>query len=110
MDGIIGYSTVPLKISTFLGGLISFTAFVYLIVLLIKTLSNGRDVPGFATTVGLILLLGGIQLMMLGIIGEYLAKAYIQGKNRPIYIEKDVIKGRNHAEDSVDKEKKQQAE
>ena len=110
IDGIIGYSTVPLKISTILGILISFTAFVYMIVLFVKTIAQGRDVPGFATTVGLILLLGGIQLLMLGIIGEYLAKAYIQGKNRPVYIEKEVLEGKNHAEDPVDKEQQQPAE
>lgn len=106
IDGIIGYSTVPLKISTSLGLLISFTAFVYMIVLLVKTLVLGRDVPGYATTVGLILLLGGIQLLMLGIIGEYLAKAYIQGKDRPIYIEKEVLEGKKNAEEDFDTDKK----
>ena len=110
IDGIIGYSTVPLKISTILGLLISYTAFVYMIVLLVKTLAFGRDVPGYATIVGLILLLGGIQLLMLGIIGEYLAKAYIQGKNRPVYIEKEVLEGKKHAEDSFDKKQDQPAD
>ncbi len=92
LDGIVGYTTAPLRISTLIGILLSVISVVYFIVLVLKTLISGVDVPGYATTLGFVLLLGGIQLLMLGIIGEYLAKAYIQGKDRPVYIEKDVLK------------------
>ena len=95
IDGIVGYTTVPLRIATMLGILLSCISIVYMVVLVIKTLILGIDVPGYATTLGFVLLLGGIQLLMLGIIGEYLAKAYIQGKNRPVYIEKEVLEGKN---------------
>ncbi len=91
IDGIIGYSTVPLKISTVLGVLLSVFSVVYMIVLVIKTLILGIDVPGYVTTLGFVLLLGGIQLLILGILGEYMAKIYIQGKDRPVYIVKEVL-------------------
>ena len=100
VEGIVGYTTVPLQIATFLGILLSCIAIVYMIVLVVKTLILGIDVPGYVTTLGFVLLLGGIQLLMLGIIGEYLSKAYIQGKNRPIYIEKEVLEGKNVGSDS----------
>ena len=101
IDGIIGYSTVPLKISTVLGTLLSVFAVVYMIVLVIKTLILGIDVPGYVTTLGFVLLLGGIQLMILGILGEYLSRVYIQGKNRPIYVVKEILEGKENGE-SVD--------
>ena len=88
MDGIIGFTTAPLKITTFLGGAISVCAFVYLAWVVIDKLLHGGDVPGYPTIVSLILLLGGIQLMALGIIGEYLGRNYMESKHRPIYIER----------------------
>ncbi|MBR6321729.1 MAG: glycosyltransferase family 2 protein [Lachnospiraceae bacterium] len=98
LDGIIGYSTVPLRISTFLGVFLSIFAVVYLAVLVIKTLILGIDVPGYVTTVGFVLLLGGIQLLILGILGEYMSRIYIQGKNRPIYIVKELLEGKENGE------------
>lgn len=94
MEGIIAFTTLPLKIATG-AGLIAFIASVlYTIVVIIEKLFFGIAVPGYATIIVLILLLGGLQLLILGIIGEYLAKAYIQGKNRPVYIEKNVLKSK----------------
>ncbi len=104
IDGIIGYSTVPLRISTVLGVLLSIFAVVYMIVLVIKTLILGIDVPGYVTTLGFVLLLGGIQLLILGILGEYMARVYIQGKDRPIYIVKEVLEGTEN-DSSADGEK-----
>ncbi|MBO7363719.1 MAG: glycosyltransferase family 2 protein [Lachnospiraceae bacterium] len=91
LEGIVGYSTKPLQFATVTGMLLSVIAIVYMVVLVVKTLILGIDVPGYVTTLGFVLLLGGIQLLMLGIIGEYLSKVYVQGKNRPVYIEKEVI-------------------
>lgn len=96
--GIISFSTFPLKISVWLGSLISVASIVYMLVTIIQRLCFGVDVPGYATIVVLILFLGGIQLLILGILGEYLAKTYIQGKNRPVYIERAYLK----AEESAD--------
>ncbi len=90
LEGIIGYSTTPLRIATVLGCGASLVAVLYLMVVVMQRLINGVDVPGYATIVALILLIGGIQLLVLGIIGEYIARMYIQGKNRPVFIEKQV--------------------
>ena len=91
VEGIIGYSTAPLKIATVLGSFTSLLAVIYFIVVVLQRLICGVDVPGYATIVALILLIGGIQLLILGIMGEYIARMYIQGKQRPIFIEKDVL-------------------
>ena len=90
MEGIIGFSTTPLKLTTFFGIICSAAAVIYSAAVVLKRLIFGVDLPGYASTVALILLIGGIQLLMLGIIGEYIARMYMQGKNRPVYIEKSV--------------------
>ena len=92
IDGIIGYSTKPLRIATFLGGLTSFAALVYLIVVVLEKLITGIDIPGYATIIVLILLLGGVQLFCIGIIGEYVGRTFEQSKDRPIYIAKEILK------------------
>ena len=86
--GILNFSTKPLKISTLLGTIISSGAFLYLLVILFQTLIFGKDIPGYASLMCVILLLGGIQLLVLGIIGEYIAKSYMEVKARPVYIAK----------------------
>ena len=89
VDGIVAFSTAPLKLATFIGFLSSILSVIYLIVVVVQKLCFGIDVPGYATIVVLLLLLGGLILFCLGIIGEYIAKIYVQMKNRPIYIEKE---------------------
>ncbi len=91
IEGIIGYSTKPLRIATFLGGLTAFGSFVYLIIVILQKLISGIDIPGYATIIVLILLLGGIQLLCIGIIGEYVGRTFEQSKNRPIYIAKEIL-------------------
>lgn len=97
LEGIFAFTTAPLRISTVIGLLASVLSIAYLIIVVVQKLFFGIPVAGFATIVALILLLGGIQLLALGIIGEYIARTYIQTKNRPIYIAKNVIK--NHKYD-----------
>ena len=91
IDGIVSFSTAPLRLSTFLGFIISFLSIIYLIVVLVQKIFFYVAVPGYATIVGLILLLGGFQLFSIGIIGEYLARTYVETKNRPIYIVREVL-------------------
>ena len=91
IDGIIGYSTRPLRFATVLGSLTSLAAFVYLIVVVLQKLISGINIPGYATIIVLILLLGGMQLFCIGIIGEYVGRTFVQSKNRPIYIAKEVL-------------------
>lgn len=91
LEGFISFTTFPLKVATYMGGVISMIAIAYMVVVIIQKLCFSVDVPGYPTIVVLVLFLGGIQLMILGIIGEYLARIYVQGKHRPIYIIKDVM-------------------
>lgn len=102
LDGIFGFSTMPLKISTFVGFLSSFASIVYLIVVLVQKLGFGIDIPGYATLVVLILFIGGIQLFCLGILGEYLARMYVQTKNRPVYILKEHLDCEKRPQESID--------
>lgn len=92
VDGIIGYSTTPLHIATFLGGMTAIAALIYLIVVVIQKFTTGIDVPGYATVIVLILFLGSMQLLCIGIIGEYVGRTFEQSKNRPIYISKEILK------------------
>lgn len=89
VDGIISFSTFPLKFVTGVGLVTSFASVLYLIAVILQKLIFGIDVPGYATIVVLVLFLGGIQLFCLGLLGEYLSKIYMQVKNRPIYVLKE---------------------
>lgn len=91
ITGIVGFSVKPLKIATFFGLLSSVSSFIYFLIILIKTIIIGKDVPGYASILCVILLLGGIQLITIGILGEYIAKTYIEVKKRPIYLIKEKI-------------------
>lgn len=86
VNGVVGFSVKPLKLATFFGILSSLGGFIYLVYLIVKTLIRGADTPGFATLASLTLFLGGIQLIAIGILGEYIAKMFIETKNRPIYV------------------------
>ena len=90
-DGIIGYSTKPLRIATILGFLSAIAAAVYLIVVVLQKLIAGIDIPGYATIIVLVLFLGSIQLFCIGIIGEYVGRIFEQSKDRPIYIAKEIL-------------------
>lgn len=91
IEGIIGYSTAPLRLASWLGGLTGVAAVLYLLVVLIQKLFWGIDVPGYATIVLLILFFASVQLFCIGIIGEYVGRSFEQSKNRPIYIAKEVL-------------------
>ena len=91
IEGIIGYSTAPLRFATITGGVTAGAAFLYLLAVILEKLVWGIDVPGYATIIVLILLLGGIQLVCIGIIGEYVGRTFEQTKDRPIYIAKEIL-------------------
>lgn len=90
-DGIVAFSTKPLRFATYTGVLTSFAAFIYLIVIIVKAIVKGVDTPGYSSLMCVMLFLGGLQLIFLGILGEYLGKTYNETKNRPIYIAKEEI-------------------
>lgn len=91
IEGFVSFTTMPLRIATIFGIAFSFLAFLYLIVVLIQKLIMGITIPGYATTICLILLIGGIQLFCLGIMGEYLARTYMETKRRPIFVQRNKI-------------------
>lgn len=86
VDGIVSFTTAPLKLATAIGTVMFFVSIVYIAIVVIEKLFFGIAVAGYATIVALILLFGGLQLLCLGIIGEYIAKIYEQVKDRPLYI------------------------
>lgn len=90
MSGILAFTTWPLKVAKYIGFVSSVGALIYLLyVVIFDYFIAGVGVPGYPTLVCLILLFGGLQLLVLGIMGEYMAREYIEGKRRPIYIAKE---------------------
>lgn len=91
IDGIIGFSTAPLRLASYLGVLTALAAALYLVVVILQKLIWGIAIPGYATIIVLILLLGGVQLLCIGIIGEYVGRTFEQSKQRPVYLAKEVL-------------------
>lgn len=85
VEGITSFTTFPLRISSFVGFFISVIAFVYMIWIIFKTLVFGEEVAGYPSMMVIILFLGGIQLLSLGILGEYLGRVFNETKQRPLY-------------------------
>ena len=83
LEGIIGFSTAPLRLSVYLGVFTAVAAMIYLIIVVLEKLIAGIDIPGYATIIVLILLLGSMQLFCIGIIGEYVGKIFEQSKTDP---------------------------
>lgn len=85
LDGITSFTTIPLRFATYIGTLTALVAFVYGLVIILRTLYYGIDVPGYASLMVVILFIGGVQLTALGIIGEYLGRTFDEVKDRPLY-------------------------
>lgn len=86
IEGITSFTTAPLRFSTLLGGIVSISAFAYLLFVILKTCIWGEVVQGYPTLVIIMLFLGGVQLLSLGIIGEYIGRIFNETKHRPVYI------------------------
>ncbi|WP_078808162.1 glycosyltransferase family 2 protein [Pilibacter termitis] len=89
IDGIINFSAMPLRIATVFGSIFSVLSFIGILFIVFRALVNGIDTPGWASTACIILFIGGIQLLALGVIGEYIGKIFLETKNRPLYIIKE---------------------
>lgn len=89
IDGIVAFSTVPLAIASVAGVLACFVAFIMICVIIIKTLVWGDPVAGYPSLICVILFMSGVQLLSVGILGQYLSKTYLETKKRPIYITKE---------------------
>ena len=94
-DGIIGFTTVPLKFSTYVGAIASIFSFIYLIVVIVQKIFFGISIPGYPTIITLMLFLGGLELLCLGIMGSYIGRNYIETKKRPIYIAREVLSSKD---------------
>ena len=88
IEGLVAFTTLPLSVSTFLGMVFSVIAFIYMLFIIIRYLIYSEAVPGYPTLICSLLLLGGIQLLSIGVLGKYLEKTYFEAKNRPIFIVK----------------------
>lgn len=86
LEGITSFSTVPLKVATYIGFLSASGAFLYALYFFIKTEFWGEAVKGFPTLIEVMLLLGGLQLMAIGVVGEYIGRIYLETKQRPLYL------------------------
>ena len=86
IEGITSFSLVPLKVWTYVGGIGALFAFCYAVFVIIKTLVFGIDVPGYASLLVVILFFGSLQLICLGVLGEYIGRIYFESKQRPLYL------------------------
>lgn len=89
IEGITSFTTVPLRFATIMGVIVSLTSFIYIMYIILKVFLWGEPVQGYPSMMCVILFLGGVQLLSLGIIGEYLSRVFSESKNRPTYIARD---------------------
>ena len=89
IEGITSFTTVPLRFATIMGVIVSLTSFLYIMYIILKVFLWGEPVQGYPSMMCVILFLGGVQLLSLGIIGEYLSRVFCESKNRPTYIARD---------------------
>jgi polyisoprenyl-phosphate glycosyltransferase len=89
MDAITSFTALPLRITSFIGFLFSFASFLFALYVVIKAITVGGHVPGYPSLAALITWLGGVQLIAIGLVGEYVGKTYIESKQRPVYVLKE---------------------
>ena len=100
LEGITSFTTAPLKFATYIGFITAFAAFIYGSYMLIRTLLYGNPVPGYPSLIVIVLFLGGMQLMAIGIVGEYVGRIFTETKRRPLYFLNDYKPRRATAGDS----------
>jgi len=86
LEGITGFSTVPLKLWTYIGGMGALFTLIYTIWIVVRTLVYGVDIPGYASLLVAVLFMGSLQLISIGVLGEYIGRIYMETKNRPLYL------------------------
>ena len=103
-DGITSFSILPLKIVTIVGAIICILAFIYIIITLVQTLIFGIDVPGYVTTLIMILFLGGMIMLAIGILGAYIGRIYLESKDRPLFIMQETSLKKESKDDKKEEE------
>jgi glycosyltransferase involved in cell wall biosynthesis len=93
VEGIVSFSTAPLRLATAMGTIVAVATFIYLVYIVIRTIIFGTNLAGYPSTMAVILFLGGAQLLSLGIIGEYIGRIFNETKNRPLYLIEELHKG-----------------
>ena len=101
-DDITSFTIAPLKISTYIGITTALTAFAYGIYMVIDTLLHGNEVPGYPSLIVIILILGGIQLVAIGILGEYIGRIFNETKQRPLYFINQYLPGIHATSKNID--------
>ena len=86
LEGITSFSSLPLRIWTYIGSFVSLSSFVYALITTLKVIVHGVDVPGYASLMVSITFLGGLQLIGIGVLGEYLGRTYMESKRRPVFL------------------------
>ena len=94
LDGLTGFTTLPLRVWFYGGVIVSLAAFAYAIYLVLRVFVSGIDVPGYASLMVALLFFSGVQLLSIGMVGEYIARLFNEAKQRPVYILQDVIEGK----------------
>lgn len=90
LEGITSFSSAPLKLWTYIGGVGAILSFLYATFIVLRTLVHGVDLPGYASIIVAILFVGSLQLMSIGMLGEYVGRTYIESKNRPVYVLRNI--------------------
>lgn len=104
INGITSYSTLPLKVWSIVGLFISLLAFIYLIFEMVRTIIFGNAVAGYPSLIAGVLFLGGIQLISLGVIGEYLGRVFVETKDRPLYFVQETSRKKPNEDETEEKE------
>jgi glycosyltransferase involved in cell wall biosynthesis len=94
LEGVTSFSTVPLRLWTYVGGFVSIFAVLYALYMVLDKIFFGNSVPGYPSLMTAILFLGGVQLIGIGILGEYIGRIYIEAKHRPRYVVKNIVGGK----------------
>ena len=103
IDGLISFNNKPLRICFFMGGLLVFVSLIYILVTLIQIMLHGIDVPGYFTTICAVLIIGGVQLISVGVLGEYIGRIYYEVKRRPHFLIADTnVNERRRVKDDSD--------
>ncbi len=86
LDGLFSFSSWPLRVWSYVGGCVAAISFLYMIFIILKVLTTGVDIPGYASMMCVILFLGGMQLLSIGIMGEYIGRMFLEVKQRPVFL------------------------